>query len=767
MTGLANGEKMSEENKNSILLVDDDPAFRKTVTTLLNTLKLSVIQAGSTQEANKIISKGEPALAIVDYNLPDGDGMTLISEMRAAGKKMPIVFVSASFCDAKTFNSLRNLLKVSLVLQKPIAPDLLLQQLDGILPFASITNPTLPILNPDSAAVKAAKTGNLAGALSSVHKEYDKLVKELPAAKQKFDEALDSESRTSEVWLLSKLKQIAQKARVENALAATKTDYLRQLPGLWLGLSKNLASLRENPADQNLKNQLINETHKLRGAAGTLGLSDVGREAGEIEERLRILQSTFGKAQENIWTEIITAQKKGENLISKASNENGKEKVETQTVKECNLLLFTKDPILRQKINAMPSMQPYQFYYADTTADALLFAKTMPLAGLIFDLRSKLDQGYFQICKELRQSPGSGCLPFMAITSENDRKNADEMAYLGFSCQVNAETSSAKIDTFIDEKPFAQAVQKLLHIQQLTRSRVLLVDDDTTLCQFISAVLQGADMVCECLTEPINILEKLERFQPDIVLLDVLMPGLSGYDVCRLLRANPAWQDLVIIFLTVRQDAQGRMAAFIAGGDDFFTKPVVGEELILRVKNHLERSRVKQRRTEAEDLTGYPMRKAYLNDLQKICTPAASKGNCGCVCMLEISNFDQIGEQKGFAGQDYVLEQLGSLLKSRFKSEVKRGRFSDKVFLITFPNSDKASVSCLMEMFNLEFNAATQASPLDKPRPDKKGQSLNATLTWALAEFPTEANNASGIVELLSGRLALARKETMSAGAKT
>jgi hypothetical protein len=102
---------------------------------------------------------------------------------------------------------------------------------------------------------------------------------------------------------------------------------------------------------------------------------------------------------------------------------------------------------------------------------------------------------------------------------------------------------------------------------------------------------------------------------------------------------------------------------------------------------------------------------------------------------------------------------LGSLLQSRFKGEVKRGRFSDKIFLITFLNSDKAAVSRLMEMFNREFNAS-------KIQP-KPGQSINATLTWALAEFPKEANTVLGIIELLSGRLASARKEKMSAGART
>ncbi len=748
---------MSDENKNSILLVDDDPVFRKTVTSLLNRLKLSVLQAGGTKEATTIMSTGQPALAIVDYNLPDGDGMTWISEMRATGKNMPIVFVSASFCDAKTFNSLRNLLNVSLVLQKPISAELLLQQLDGILPFSSITNHNLPALKPEFNAAKSPKAGHLAETFNSVRKEYDKLLKEFPADREKFDEVLENESGGSEAWLISKLKQVGQKLRVGNILAATKRDYLKQLPGLWLSVSEKIATLRENPANQTVKNELINETHKIRGAAGTLGLIDIGRAAGDIEERLRILPGD--STQDNVWAEIITAQKKGDNLIRSASGESSQEKIEVSTYKECNLLLLTTDHILRQKISALPLMQAYQFYYADSCADALLLSKTMPLSGLIFDLRSKLGQDYFQICKELREAPGTGCLPMMAITSEQHMKNTDEMAYLGFSSLIAATSSSAQMDTFIDEQAFVKAVQQVLKIQQSIRPRILLVDDDKTLCQFISSVLQGADMVCQCLTEPINIIEELEHFQPDVVILDVQMPGLSGYDVCRLLRANPAWQDLVIIFLTARQDAQGRMSAFIAGGDDFFTKPVLGEELIVRVKNHLERSQVKQRRTQAEDLTGYPMRKAYLSDLQRTLSMIASKNSSGgCVCMVEIDHFDQIGEQKGFAGQDYVLEQLGSLLQCRFKGEAKRGRFSDKAFLLTFPDSDKASVSRLMEMFNREFISTTKQQ--------KPGQELNITLTWALVDFPKEANTISGILELLSGRLASARKEKMSAGAR-
>ncbi len=745
---------MSTKNDNSILLLDDDPAFRQTVTSLLTRIKLSVIQAGSREEATNLVAEGQPALAIVDYNLPDGDGMTWISEIRAAGHTMPIVFVSANFCEAKTFNLLRNILKVSLVLQKPIAPELFLQQLDGILPFSSIAEKEDSPANALTLTGKQAKTDNLAGSLNVVRKEYDKVLKEFPQAKNELDAVINKESGASEPWLLTRLKQTAQKLRLQSTLIAAKNDYAAQLPGLWQELCTDVAAWRKDMNNGHLKMQAINDAHKIKGSGGSFGFIELGLTAGQIEEALKAVSVCPESGRDSIWKQISAAQSLGENLLKNLSYAPENKKPENQPVKEFSLLLLTTDSTLRQAITSMPTMQSYQFYYADSATDALLLTKTISLAGLIIDLRSGLDKNYFQLCKELRQLPGNGSLPFIAIAGKEQTENDDQLAYLGFSSVISTGLTSSPIN----EAVLLKAVDQLLKVRQLTSPRVLIVDDEPSLCKFIDSVLQSEGMVCESLNEPIEILEKMEYFQPDIVILDVMMPGLSGFDVCRLLRSKAAWQDLIIFFLTGRQDNQGRMAAFVAGGDDFLTKPVLGEELIVRVKNHLERTRVKQHRMQSEDLTGWPMRKGYLSDLGKTLALGSAKGEFGSLCMLEIDRFDQIAEQNGLPAQDHVIEELGSLLQCRFKGEVKRCRFNDKMFLLTFPGYDLKLTSRLIEMFSREFTANNSQQ--------KQGPAFNVTLTYALAEFPKEVKNVSNALELLYDRLSTKLREKIATGSR-
>ena len=104
----------------SVLIVDDDAEFRRLIATTLNRIGLEAVEASSVAEADSILKHMTPLICIVDYRLPENDGVTWITRLRESGRKFPLVFVSRVWCDQKTFNWLRNILKVSLILQKPI-----------------------------------------------------------------------------------------------------------------------------------------------------------------------------------------------------------------------------------------------------------------------------------------------------------------------------------------------------------------------------------------------------------------------------------------------------------------------------------------------------------------------------------------------------------------------------------------------------------------------------------------------------------------------
>lgn len=122
-------------------------------------------------------------------------------------------------------------------------------------------------------------------------------------------------------------------------------------------------------------------------------------------------------------------------------------------------------------------------------------------------------------------------------------------------------------------------------------SEILVVDDDRDVAQSIELSLRRRGFRVTLAHSGVEALKTLRRYRPDIVILDILMPGMSGLDVCRHLRTDPNTLDLPIIFLTARGQEQDRIEGLRAGADDYLSKPFNLEELILRVKAVLRRAK--------------------------------------------------------------------------------------------------------------------------------------------------------------------------------
>jgi DNA-binding response OmpR family regulator len=118
---------------------------------------------------------------------------------------------------------------------------------------------------------------------------------------------------------------------------------------------------------------------------------------------------------------------------------------------------------------------------------------------------------------------------------------------------------------------------------------ILVVDDDRDVAQSIELALRRRDFRVTLAHSGVEALKTLHRYRPDLVILDVLMPGMSGFEVCRRLRADPNTAHLPVVFLTARGQEQDRIEGLRAGADDYLGKPFNLEELILRVKAVLRR----------------------------------------------------------------------------------------------------------------------------------------------------------------------------------
>jgi len=121
--------------------------------------------------------------------------------------------------------------------------------------------------------------------------------------------------------------------------------------------------------------------------------------------------------------------------------------------------------------------------------------------------------------------------------------------------------------------------------------RILVVDDEPDVTELLSYTLKTKGFSVETLNEPNRCVDFALKFEPDLVVLDVMMPELSGIQICRMLRASPALKTVPVLFLTAKAEEADRVQGLEAGADDYVSKPFSTKELVLRVQSILRRSR--------------------------------------------------------------------------------------------------------------------------------------------------------------------------------
>ncbi|AYF99503.1 response regulator transcription factor [Protaetiibacter intestinalis] len=121
-----------------------------------------------------------------------------------------------------------------------------------------------------------------------------------------------------------------------------------------------------------------------------------------------------------------------------------------------------------------------------------------------------------------------------------------------------------------------------------TPVRALVVDDEPSLGELIQMALRYEGWQVETATDGATALNKARTFQPDVIVLDIMMPGLDGLEVLKRLRA--AGDDVAVLFLTAKDAVQDRVVGLTAGGDDYVTKPFSLEEVVARLRSLLRRT---------------------------------------------------------------------------------------------------------------------------------------------------------------------------------
>jgi two-component system, cell cycle response regulator len=226
--------------------------------------------------------------------------------------------------------------------------------------------------------------------------------------------------------------------------------------------------------------------------------------------------------------------------------------------------------------------------------------------------------------------------------------------------------------------------------------RLLVVDDDAFGAQLAEQVLGAAGFDVSSCLDPANALQSMRDRNPDLVLLDVDMPKLDGFEICSQMRKDAALHLTPIIFLTHHGDVERRVRGLNMGGSDYVQKPFDAQELVARVRSHLQRAGEYRELTIRDSLTRCYTTEYFKARLDQELARAKRYKNRLVLGLLDVDQFKRINDSYGHAAGDAVLAKLSALINTSFRASDVVARYAgdEFAFLIIEASSADATAAC-------------------------------------------------------------------------
>ena len=261
--------------------------------------------------------------------------------------------------------------------------------------------------------------------------------------------------------------------------------------------------------------------------------------------------------------------------------------------------------------------------------------------------------------------------------------------------------------------------------------RVLIIDDSRAQATHTERVLNNAGIITQTLHEPIQAINYLAEFQPDLIILDMYMPECMGTELAKVIRQHERYVSVPIIYLSAEDDLDKQLDAMNEGGDDFLTKPIKPSHLIATVRTRAERARSLKARIVRDSLTGLYNHTHSLQLLEDASSRARRDGQPLCFAMIDIDHFKKVNDTFGHPMGDRVIKSLALFLKQRLRKTDHIGRYGGEEFAVVMPDTTVHNAAKVLDEIRERFSEIRYpAQPAD----------LSCTFSCGIAELTPDAD---------------------------
>jgi len=256
---------------------------------------------------------------------------------------------------------------------------------------------------------------------------------------------------------------------------------------------------------------------------------------------------------------------------------------------------------------------------------------------------------------------------------------------------------------------------------------VLIVDDDMEQVSYHALILQRAGMITSVVSDPEKMFAILIESKPELILMDMYMPGCTGAELATIVRQQEAFVDIPIVFLSIETDAEKQIEAVSCGGDGFLAKPIKPEHLVSTVKNRVERTRSMRFYMERDSLTGLLNHTHLMHNLSKEIQRAERVRRPVCFAMIDLDHFKNVNDTYGHLTGDRVLKNLSRHLQDALRKTDIIGRYGGEEFGIVLFNVDLETAVKVMDKVREDFSKMTH---------DSGDGQFSVTFSCGIAAYP-------------------------------
>jgi len=761
-----------------ILLIEDDEILIDIISQTLSKQNYIVDIAKDGHTGKQYAESSKYSLILLDVGLPKLDGISLCQRLRAEGCGTPILLITAKDANRDRIRGLDAGADDYLI--KPFDMGELLARVRALLRRGDVPRtPVLQVgelrLDPTSCEVSYA---NQALHLTSTEYKLLELFLRNPSRVFSRGDMIDYlwtfDDPPQEETVKSHIKSLRQKLKVAGAV-----DWIENVYGVGYRLNPNSSAKPARAKTQKSTLQEASPTHsksktqkpELEQQFNQVMDSLWNQYQGLMAQRMAILeQAATALSNQKLDRSLRKSAEQAAHKLTGVLGIFGQE-TGTQKAKDIELILAKEGDIsLTQEHQLLLLIQELSNLLQLTPQNSNQFSGSfsfpVPLSSTSSIILIDPDLQLGTQLQELVQSTGKTCeqftqiqdaqaylqtaLPELVILSIGQAgQQAESLALLMELSQrtppvpvlvladgdglldrvtvarIGARGFVVKPVTAVDIWNIASGILKSIHSQTIN---ILAVDDDPVILSTLRLLLEPWGMRMTGLDDPLRFCEVVQAVTPDLLILDVQMPQLSGIDLCQAIRTDPQWQRLPILFLTSYRDMETVQQVFAAGGDDYIVKPIVGAELLARITHRLERTRLLQSLSTKDAITGLMNQPQSYRDLQQLIAQAEKSSQSVCLAIIRMTDLQEINIDYGHEIGNQVLQCWGSVFASAFRSGEVFGYWGNGEFAVGALDLSKAQMSESISDMVTTLHQQIFTAP--------NGDRFQATCEFAVVEYP-------------------------------